>query len=330
MALPLPNHGSNHPTPIAAPDAVGVIFITHNARRHIEHCLPPVLDSSERPRVLVVNSSSADGTVEEAQRLGAQTLVVPRDQFNHGSTRERARRQLATPIVVMMTPDAYLRQPADLDRLVAPLRAGQASLAYGRQIPHPGADFFETYLRQFNYPSESHVRSLDDVARFGVYSFFCSNAFAAYRNDALDEIGGFRSTLTNEDAIAAAMLLRAGHRIAYVAEAVVSHSHRYTVMQEFHRYFDAGYARRQFREVFAFGGRHGRLGRTFVRGMFVELARTQPWLLPYALAHVAAKWSGYRIGGCALRAPLALRRRLSAQDFYWSSADYLSASGQHV
>lgn len=318
--------------PIAEKQTVGVIIVTHRAKHHLPRCLPPILAAKVRPRVLVVNSSSNDGTVEEAQRLGAETLVIPREEFNHGSTRERARQHLGTTIVVMMTPDAYLREPADLDRLVAPMLEGRASLSYGKQIPHEGADFFEAYLRQFNYPEKSHVRSMDDVPQYGVYSFFSSNAFAGYLNSALDEIGGFRSTLTSEDAIAAAMLLRAGHSIAYVAEAVVHHSHRYTLAEEFRRYFDTGYGRRQYRDVFSFAGRHGRLGRAYVGKMFSELAKSKPALLPYAVANVGAKWLGYRIGRVSAAVPDGVKMKLSAQDYYWTSADYkaLKNAGQQA
>jgi rhamnosyltransferase len=38
----------------------------------------------------------------------------------------------------------------------------------------------------------------------------------------------------------AARLLMAGKRVAYVAEACVHHSHNYSLVQEFRRYFDTG------------------------------------------------------------------------------------------
>ena len=80
---------------------VGVVVITHRAREHLERCLLPLTRSPLQPRVLVVNSSSQDGTVEKAAELGAETLVVPRRSFNHGLTRELARRHLGTPVVVI-------------------------------------------------------------------------------------------------------------------------------------------------------------------------------------------------------------------------------------
>jgi hypothetical protein len=75
--------------------SVGVAIITHKAKTHLPYCLPLVLASSLAPRVLVVNSSSNDGTVELAKDMGAEVLVIARKEFNHGLTREGARKELA-------------------------------------------------------------------------------------------------------------------------------------------------------------------------------------------------------------------------------------------
>jgi rhamnosyltransferase len=130
--------------------SVGVAIVTHNSKEHLPHSLPHVVNSPLKPRVLVVDSSSKDGTVEMAKELGAETLVIPRPQFNHGLTRERARKYLGTDIAVMMTPDAHPTDEGMLTRLIAPLIEGSASAAYARQIPHDGADIFEAFPRYFN------------------------------------------------------------------------------------------------------------------------------------------------------------------------------------
>src|SRR5581483_11305255 len=125
--------------------SVGVAVLTYRSRAHLERCLRPLFRSRSRPRVLVVDSSSCDGTLELASALGAETLSIPREEFNHGGTRNLARQHLGTEVVVMMTPDAYVRDEGALDTLVAPIIAGEATIAYGRQVPRPKAGFFETF-----------------------------------------------------------------------------------------------------------------------------------------------------------------------------------------
>lgn len=299
--------------------SIGCVFITHNAEHHLKQCLPPLLQSKLHPRILIVNSSSTDGTVELAKQMGVETLVIPRSTFNHGTTRELARNHLGTDLVVMMTPDAYMVDEHALERLVEPLLNGTASVAYARQIPHRNADFFESFPRKFNYPAESHVRSLSDLNKYGVYTYFCSNSCAVYNNKALDEIGGFEHLLLGEDTVAVAKLLQKGHKIAYVADAQVHHSHRYSLLEEFRRSFDTGLARKGYENLIARPKSDTSRGMQYVKAMNKELSNTAPQLLPYAFLHALSKWVGYRIGCLSPSAPLWFKRALSSQDFFWKS-----------
>lgn len=300
--------------------SVGVAVITHNAKKHLAHCLPPLINSPLNPRVVVVNSSSHDGTVELAQELGAETLVIPRSEFNHGATRERARQYLNTDIVVMVTPDAYALNTHMLETLIAPIAEGRASVAYGRQLPHDDAGFFGSFARHFNYGEESHVRHLDDLARYGVYTFFCSDSWAAYSNQAVESIGGFPHVLLGEDTVVTAKLLRQGHHIAYVAEAAVKHSHDYSLWQEFQRHFDTGLARADYASLLQ-GASDGQRGLLYIKTLFKQAAKQCPLLLPYAFLQVNAKWFGYRLGKASIKAPVWFKRLFSSQDFYWDSIE---------
>lgn len=297
--------------------SIGVVLITHNAEKHLRHCLPPLLSSPSPLRVLVVNSSSQDNTVAIATEMGAETLVVPRAEFNHGLTRERARKHIGTDIVVMMTPDAYLVSPEEVQKLVVPLLKGDASVSYGRQIPHERADFFEAFHREYNYPNTSQIRSIEDMKAYGVYTFFCSDSFAAYSNAALDEIGGFQSVLLGEDTLAVSQLLHRGHKVAYVAEARVRHSHRYTLFQEFQRHFDTGLARRALAVWLSPAGSDAQRGKDYVFTLLDRLWKESPSLIPYACIQSLVRFMGYQLGFRGQSLPLIFKRRLSGQDFFW-------------
>lgn len=295
--------------------SVGVALITHNAAHHLPYCLPNLIQSPLKPKILLVNSSSQDGTVELAKQFGIETLVIPRSSFNHGLTRELARKTLQTDIVVMVTPDAYAIDRDTLEKLVDPILNGKASLAYARQIPHENAGFFESFPRSFNYPEKSHIRSISDLETFGVYSFFFSDSFGAYLNSALDEIGGFSHVLTGEDTLACAKLLLKGHKVAYVAESEVRHSHGYSLVQEFKRHFDTGLARKEYQKWIGKGD--SKRGLCYVKTMMGELIYKKPHLIPYAFLQTLVKWTGYQVGRLSLNSPLFVKKMLSSQDFYW-------------
>jgi rhamnosyltransferase len=302
---------------MSKPKTVGVAVITHCAKKHLPYCLVPLLKSKLQPRVMVVNSTSNDGTVELAEQFGAETLVIPRAEFNHGETREKARKALGTDIVIMITPDAYVVNADALEKLIEPIVNGDAAVSYGRQIAHDGAGFFERFHRDFNYPSESHVRGLEDLSVYGPYTFFCSNSFAAYSNSAMDEIGGFDHVLLGEDTVAVSKLLRRGHKIAYVADAVVQHSHAYTLEQEFRRTFDTGLARKGYQHYFEGAPSDTKRGLQYTKKMFSELSRQSPSLIPYGLTQTIVRYVAYKVGQASVHAPIWLKKKLSSQDFYW-------------
>jgi rhamnosyltransferase len=306
-------------------ETVGVAVITHKAAAVLSGCLSPLLACTPVPRVIVVNSSSNDGTVELAKAMGAEVLVIPREEFNHGATRELARQALGTDIVMMITPDARPLGPETVRNLVRPILHGEASIAYARQLPRDGADFFEAFSRCFNYREKSEVRSIQDIGRLGAYTFFCSNSCAAWSNRALDSIGGFAPTLSLEDVIATAELLHAGHQIAYCADAVVVHSHRYTLAEEFKRHFDTGYVRAMHKDRLFVAGGDERRGVIFVAEMLRQLTHTQPQLIPYAITNIAAKYLGYCLGFHGHALPTRLKRHLSGQSYFWK----VPAAGQN-
>ncbi len=296
--------------------SVGVAIITHTAEALLPNCLKPLLQVPDL-KILVVNSSSPDRTVEVAKELGADTLVVPRSTFNHGETRDLARKKLGTEIVVMMTPDAILEGPDALKALVAPLQEEKASISYLRQVPHKDADFFESFPRVFNYPKESHLRSMKDLEKWGSYLSFCSNSCAGYLNAALDEVEGFQHVLIGEDTLVAAKLLEKGHTLAYVADKHVFHSHRYTLLQEFKRSFDTGLARRgSLQRTF---GKDEKRGLEYIRALLITLKKESPQLLPYALLQVLVKYVGYSFGKLGPLFPKKINALFSSQDFYWKS-----------
>jgi len=307
-----------HRRPGRDPD-VGVVVVTYRARHLLDRCLPPLLASPLRPRVLVVDSGSDDGTVERARALGAETWVIPRYEFNHGITRERARRRLGTEIVVMLTPDVRPAGPEMLERLVAPIRAGRAAVAYARQVARADADPIERFGRAFAFPPVSEIRDLASYARLGTATHYCSDACCAWWQPALDAIGGFQPTLVSEETVAVVRLLERGYRLAYVAEAVVEHSHPTSLWHDFRRQFDVGLTRTLYaRELLARGSDEAR-GRRYLRELLATLARRAPHLIPYALLHTAVRYAGYALARRAPTWPRALAPSLSSQDNFCRS-----------
>lgn len=276
--------------------SLGIIIPTYQAGPDLLKCLSPLAHSPLRPKILVVDSSSTDETVEIARSLNSETLIIPKKEFHHGRTREKARLHLGTDYVMFLTQDAYLVHPDMIERLIAPLVSGKASAVYGRQIPHEGASTLSSFGRSFNYPNQSYLRGIEDEVAEGVGTFFFSHSFAAYKNSALDEIGGIPDFDFGEDTAAIAMLLKKGKKVAYAADAVVKHSHNYTLKQEFKRHIEIGKMRARLSAFFETKQGDKKRGQKYAQELGKTLLKEKPLLIPYATLHLAAKWLGYQYG----------------------------------
>ncbi len=272
-------------------------------------------------RVLVLDSSSDDGTAEAFRGRGAEVLTIRREDFDHGGTRRAAVDALgdSAEVVLFLTQDAVPADDTAFAHLLAAFRDETVAAAYGRQLPRSGASVAEAHARLFNYPAVSRVKALADAGELGIKTPFLSNSFSAYRVAALRGIGGFPSrTLFGEDMETAGKLLVEGHRIAYVAEACVRHSHSYTWREDFRRYFDIGvfHARNPWlRERF---GGAGSEGLRYVRSELAYAASQEPSAIPSLLVRNALKFAGMQLGRHEASLPIGLKRRLTMNRGYWS------------
>lgn len=191
------------------------------------------------------------GTRFLEQHRQVSVYHLSRKEFDHGRTRARGVERSDAAIFVMMTQDAM---PADehlIEALVDALKEEGVAAAYARQLPREDANPVETYMRGYNYPQDSRVKSKEDLPELGIKTYFCSNVCCAYRREVYDKLGGFvRHAIFNEDMLYAAAAMQAGYRIAYAAKAQVVHSHNYTGRQFFHRNFDLGVSQADHPEVF--------------------------------------------------------------------------------
>ena len=273
-------------------------------------------------KVAVIDSSSTDGSDDVARRAGFRLARIRVEDFNHGRTRQWGIDQFCggCDFAVFLTQDAVLDGPDAIPRLLAAFDDPRTGAAYGRQRPHRDARPFGAHGVTYLYPPASHRRTLEDAPRFGIRTAYLSNSFAAYRLSALRACGGFTEDLIlGEDTRVALRLLVAGQAIAYQADAVVRHSHDYTVFEEMQRYFDFGVLHAQLPELLRTLGAPEGEGARFVASELRWMARRAPWLLPLVPVRNAAKYAGYRLGRHFRALPLSMRRRLSMTRGFWDT-----------
>jgi GT2 family glycosyltransferase len=282
--------------------------------------------------LLVCDSGSSDGSPELARSHGARVLEIAPTQFSHGGTRNLLMREGTGTYVAFLTQDA---EPVDerwLERLLGGLElADDVGIAFGPYRPRPEAspavrmelESWFASLAPDGAPRverlAEHERGLPVLELIGRRGFF-TDANACLARRAWEGVP-YREVAYAEDRVLAIDMLRAGYAKAYVPEAAVLHSHRYTAGQELRRCFDEW---RGLREVY--GWREpatpahllrqlrGQLGQARCELAAAGVAPVRRWA---TLAAVGARYlvrqTGAMLGSRADLLPSPARQRLSLE-----------------
>jgi glycosyltransferase involved in cell wall biosynthesis len=112
---------------------VAVIIPTYNAGKHWTSLSDGLrMQGLPASQILIVDSSSEDGTRELAEAEGYQVFRIDRCDFNHGGTRKLAVELVPwASVVVYLTQDAVLATPDAVDLLLSAFEDRQVAAAYG-------------------------------------------------------------------------------------------------------------------------------------------------------------------------------------------------------
>jgi glycosyltransferase involved in cell wall biosynthesis len=110
---------------------VSVIIPTHNEAQSIARVLAD-LPTDIVTEVLVVDSSSTDGTPEIASKMGARVLHEPRRGYGRACLTGLAAAN--SPDVVVFLDGDYSDRPAELPLLLAPIIHGEADITLGSRL----------------------------------------------------------------------------------------------------------------------------------------------------------------------------------------------------
>lgn len=279
-------------------------------------------------RIIVVNTEkeyfdqfvSSGGSMDACQSVTVQH--ISKAEFDHGGTRRMAVSLSKADIFICMTDDAVPADENMVEKLVEGLEKQRVAVSYARQLPDVHSTEIECFTRAYNYPERSVVKSQEDLPKLGIKTYFCSNVCAAYWRERYEELGGFvEHTIFNEDMIYAAGAVKAGYRIAYVAEACVYHAHNYTNMQQFHRNFDLGVSQAQHPEVFKGVPSEGE-GIRMVKKTAAHLRKIGQRRKILGLYVTSGyKYIGYQLGKHYKRLPKWMVRKFTMNRTYWETGN---------
>jgi len=302
---------------------ISVVIPVKDGGLDLVRCLEAIARQrlDEEVEVVVVDSGSSDGSVERARNLGARVHEILPEEFSHGGARNLGAELARGEVVVFTSQDAYAADESWLAALVAPLR-DRADVAgvYGRQLPHEDAIPSERYFLDFLYGPEPRTQLLTDPERLNFQATLFSNVNSAVPRGVLERYPLAADVIMSEDQEWSRRVLEAGLAIVYEPRAAVCHSHAYTIVDAFRRFFDSGVSadRAYVSEAPASRAALRQAGARYALGEIAWLWGTgrRRWL-PYAAVYESAKFAGLQLGLRHNRIPLPVKRRLSGLRAHW-------------
>jgi len=302
---------------------ISIVIPVKNGGADLARCLDgigaQVVD--EEVEIVVIDSGSTDGSVEEARERGAIVREIPAREFSHGASRNLGASLASGELLVFISQDAYPVNERWLERLTRPLR-GEPLVGgvYGRQLPHPGARPPERYFLDFLYGGQPRRQQAAGTHQLTMETTLFSNVNAAMPRSLWERFPFVEDIIMSEDQDWSRRVLLAGFTVVYEPAAAVRHSHNYTLGGAFRRFFDSGVS--ADRAYLAGEQESARALRAaairYARGELQWLWRTgQRRWIPYAAVYETTKMVGLLLGANHRRLPLAAKRRLSALPDFW-------------
>jgi len=178
--------------------------------------------------IVLVDSGSTDATLEIADDFGCRVTRIAKSDFSFGRSLNQGCNFASGKYLVFLSAHCIPEHDQWLQALIQPLLDGVASYTYGRQIGHEVSQFSEKQLFEKYFPENSLIPQ---------EGFFINNANAAILRDVW-EGSRFDEAVTGlEDMVLGKQLVESGHKLAYVAQAPVTHIHEESFRQTQWRYY---------------------------------------------------------------------------------------------
>lgn len=199
------------------PSKASLIIRCLNEERRIGNLLDRIACQSWANReVIVVDSGSADRTLEIARQHPVRIVSIDSKEFTFGRSLNRGCQAATGEFLVMASAHVLPRSECWIEELLEPFQNPKVALSYGRQVGASDSKFSEQQVFKRWFPAESN---------FDQPSPFCNNANAAVRR-ALWEKRPYDESLSGlEDLDWAQWAMGQGHAVAYNAKAEVAHIH---------------------------------------------------------------------------------------------------------
>lgn len=303
---------------------VSFILPTRNVEKNIGNLLESIFSQNLDYEIeVLIMDSSDDKTAEIVQKYPVKLVRVEPEDYNYGGTRNLGAEMTSGDFLVLLSTDVEIRDKKWLSKLLRNFADSKVAGVYGRQFPKENATPMEKFFILNTYPAKGFTISLNSGQKLKKFFLF-SNTNSAIKKSVWEKIK-IPEMLKSEDQEWAKRALIAGYKIAYDSEAIVYHSHNYTLKQVFQEYFDSG-------ATMPYVHNHRLLnypmknfvidGIKYTLREYDYIARNShvSWI-PYAAIYDSFKFLGMFLGSKHKYMPLWLKKALCKKKNHWDKYD---------
>lgn len=182
--------------------------------------------------LLVVDSGSTDRTLEIVKQYPCLLIEIEAKAYYPGSVLNMAIEKAAADVIIFQNSDGVPLSPQTLQRLVNAFDDPAVDAALTRQIPRPEA--FDWVRRDYKLSFPDSEKTPDWIR--------LSLPMAAMRKKAWEKHHFYEDAWASEDTEWGEWAVQNGMNIKYVPDAIIMHSHNYTLKQIYGRKFVEGEA----------------------------------------------------------------------------------------
>lgn len=216
---------------------IDIICPIYNAENVIENLHKSLVKQQNVKinKIHYILTESKDATEEILKKNNLEYEKIKKEEFSHSLVREKAVFESQADIVAFITQDIVIEKESWLFELTKDI-GNEIVATFSRQIAQ--TNNIEKYTREKNYPEKSYTVSINDISKYGLKTFFFSDASSAIKRDIFVNLGGYdqKDLPISEDMYIAYKIIMAGYKIKYCAKSIVVHSHDFTLKELYNRY----------------------------------------------------------------------------------------------
>lgn len=213
--------------------SVAVLIRSKNSAEILPQTLKALFSQTDCQFELhVVDSESTDNTQEILKLYPCHIQSIHAHEYFPGKVLNEAIKEMQSDIIVFLNSDTVLLTPHALLHLLNAFQNPHVQAAFGRQLPRPDAESWVKRDYQVSFPASPEAPAWIPL----------SLPLAAMRKDAWKQHPFYTAAWGSEDTEWGNWAKNSGIKIDYVPEALVMHSHNYTLRQLYGRRFIEGEA----------------------------------------------------------------------------------------